>query len=342
MPIYYIVIAIVVIAIAFLFFNPFKGDDVTEEQTPDNETVQPEAKVVQVEVRHSQPLGAEPAAKTPAGGSVTEKQTEDNFDNVLIAADGQVGDRVMALLKDAQNDIAAGRILSARETLNDVLNMPMNAGVRNNVKRQLTAIADEWLFGRTILYGDNLCSTYKVQPGDMLSQIAKKYNVPYQFIMRINNISSEKSLRVGQNLKVVQGPFHGIVYCSTFTMDLYLQNVYVKSFRVGLGKEGKDTPIGRWRAKLGGKLIKPTWTDPDTGQTFQSDDPNYPLGSGWIALEGIDPRTRGISGIALHGTKDEDSIGTRSSRGCLRLFNGELLEVYNMFEHGKSELRIVE
>jgi L,D-transpeptidase ErfK/SrfK len=160
--------------------------------------------------------------------------------------------------------------------------------------------------------------------------------------MGINNIHNEKSLQAGQVIKTVHGPFHAIVYRSSFIMDLYLQNVYVKSYRVGLGKEGHETPLGLWQAKIGGKLIKPTWTDPETGKTYHANDLDYPLGSGWIELDGIDSRTRGISGIAIHGTKDESTIGTKSSRGCIRLYNGELVELYNMFEPGSSELRIVD
>jgi lipoprotein-anchoring transpeptidase ErfK/SrfK len=160
--------------------------------------------------------------------------------------------------------------------------------------------------------------------------------------MKINNIPSEKNLRADQVIKVVQGPFHAIVYKSAFTMDLYLQNVFVKSYKIGLGKEGHETPVGLWRAKLGGKMIKPTWTDPDTGKTYHAEDPDYPLGSGWIALVGEDARTRGIEGIAIHGTNDESTIGTKSSRGCIRLYNGELMDVYNMFDAGNSELRVVE
>jgi LysM repeat protein len=206
----------------------------------------------------------------------------------------------------------------------------------------MTALADQWLFTKTIQLGDDLCSSYKVQPGDSLAQIAVKCKVPYQFIMKINNITSDKSLRADQVIKLAQGPFHAIIYKSSFTMDLYLQNIYVRSYRIGLGKEGHETPVGLWRAKVGGKMIKPTWTDPDTGKTYHAEDPDYPLGSGWIALEGTDNRTRGIEGIAIHGTHDESTIGTKSSRGCIRLYNGELKEVYDMFEAGFSELRVVE
>ena len=56
----------------------------------------------------------------------------------------------------------------------------------------MRSLANDWLFSRTVHLGDNLCSTYKVQPGDVLANVAAKFKVPYQFLMKINNISSDK------------------------------------------------------------------------------------------------------------------------------------------------------
>jgi LysM repeat protein len=281
-------------------------------------------------------------AQMPPKKDQNEPQAKSDFSSIVAEANSLTSPRVAAILKDAQRDIAEGRIIAARDTLNDVLNMAMEENLREQIKRQMSSLANDWLFSRTVHFGDNLCSTYQVQPGDILSQIAAGFKVSYQFLMKINNIPSEKSLQAGQVIKVIHGPFHAIIYRSSYTMDLYLQNIYVKSYRVGLGKEGHETPPGLWRAKIGGKLIKPTWTDPETGKTYHADDPDYPLGSGWIALEGIDSRTRGISGIAIHGTNDEKTIGTKSSRGCIRLFNGELVELYDMFAEEFSELRVAD
>lgn len=286
----------------------------------------------------------------PANGPQTAQKaflkqpssTSPSQTKVVADVNTAMNPRVAILFKDAQDCISGGKIITARNTLNDILNMSSDTSVRETVKKQLNGLAQDWLFSRTIYIGDDLCSSYKVQSGELLSQIAAKFKVPYQFLMKINNISNERSLRADQVIKVVHGPFHAILYSSSFTMDLYLQNIYVKTYMVGLGKEGHETPVGLWKAKIGGKMIKPTWTDPDTGKTYHADDPDYPLGSGWIALDGIDNRTRGITGIAIHGTNDESSIGTKSSRGCIRLYNGELIELYDMFEPGNSELRIVE
>jgi len=315
--IYYFAVALLIIAaMAILYFYPLsKKKGTAENTTPDTGTAQQ-----------------------------TSQNQNTSPDKTGTAADVNLSanPRAAAMLRDAQSCIANGKIIVARNTLNDILNMSLDAPGREIVKKQLSDLAQEWLFSRTIQLGDDLCSSYKVQSGDSLAQIGAKYKVPYKLLMKINNIAGERGLRADQVIKVVQGPFHAIVYSSTFTMDLYLQNVYVKSYKVGLGKPGHETPVGLWKAEVGGKMVKPTWTDPETGKTYHADDPDYPLGSGWIALEGIDNRTRGIEGIAIHGTNDETTIGTKSSRGCIRLYNGELVEVYDMLEAGYSELRVVE
>ena len=312
--IYYAAIAIIILAAAAFFLYPFGKNKKTDEN----------------------------AASPAATGRQDQNTISGGRKTTLADVNSGENPRVAALLKDAQTCIADGKIVAARNTLNDVLNMSPTESTREMVKKQMTDLAGQWLFSKTVQLGDDLCSNYKVQSGDSFAQIAAKCKVPYKFLMKINNIGSEKSLRSDQVIKVVQGPFHAIVYSSSFTMDLYLQNIYVKTYKIGLGKVGHETPIGLWKAKVGGKMIKPTWTDPDTGKTYHAEDPDYPLGSGWISLEGTDNRTRGIEGIAIHGTNDETTIGTRSSRGCIRHYNGELTELYDMFEAGFSELRVVE
>jgi len=72
--------------------------------------------------------------------------------------------------------------------------------------------------------------------------------------MEINKIRRPESLRAGERIKVVNGPFHVKVYRSTFTMDVYLQGTYVRSYPVGLGAPGRQTPFGLWHIKAGGKF----------------------------------------------------------------------------------------
>lgn len=231
--------------------------------------------------------------------------------------------------------------LDARDSLNQALRMPLNVKQKEYVKAQLSELANRWLFSRAVLTGDPLCETYRVRPGDIFETIGRKYKVPYEILMEINRMSSPRSLQAGQTLKVVNGPFHAKVYRSTFTMDVYLQNTYVRSYKVGLGKVDTETPTGLWRVQPGGKLVKPIWTDQD-GKKHHPEDPDYPLGSRWIALEGLRGEAKDRTGFAIHGTKEPEQIGTRGSLGCIRMHNGEAIMVYNMLAEGLSQVEVTD
>jgi len=243
----------------------------------------------------------------------------------------------MALL-----DAKPAKIIDARNRLNETLPMPMSRQQQALVKKQLSELADKWLFSRTIFPEDRLCGLYKVKPGDQLRTIGKLHKVPYEILTQINKISRPEALQAGVAIKVINGPFHARIYRSTFTMDLYLQNTFVRSFPVGLGKPGMETPTGLWAVKPDGKLIKPTWPDPVTGKVYQPEDPDYPLGSRWIGLEGIKGEAVGRTGFAIHGTKEPSQIGTTTSQGCIRLHNGNVILIYNLLVPRYSRVEIVE
>jgi LysM repeat protein len=243
----------------------------------------------------------------------------------------------MALL-----DAKPARIIDARDRLNETLPMPMSRQQRNIVKKQLSELADKWLFSRVIFPQDRLCSVYKVKAGDQLRTIGKLHKVPHEILLQINKITRPEALQAGETIKVINGPFHTRIYRSTFTMDLYLQNTFVRSFPVGLGRESMETPTGLWSVKPAGKLITPTWTDPITGKTYEAEDPDYPLGSRWIGLKGIKGEAKGRTGFAIHGTKVPEEIGTTSSQGCIRLHNGDAILLYNLLVPSYSRVEIVE
>jgi len=249
-----------------------------------------------------------------------------------------------ALIAEAMKliDAKAARIIEARDILNEVLPMAMSERQRVFVKGQLSVLADKWLFSRSIYRQDWLCGSYKVEPGDILSKIGNQFKVPHEILMQINKISCPEALRAGETIKVIKGPFHARVYRSTFTMDLYLQNTFVRSFPVGLGRPGEETPTGTWLVKPDAKLVKPTWTDLDTGKRYEPEDPDYPLGSRWIGLEGIAGGAVGRTGFAIHGTKKPEEIGTANSQGCIRLHNGDAILMYNLLMPGHSQVEVVE
>src|SRR6185436_17727701 len=100
-----------------------------------------------------------------------------------------------------------------------------------------------------------------------------------RLIQRINRMSDPNRLSLGQKLKLIKGPFHGVVNKSAFRFDLWIgpteqpqQWVYVRSFTVGLGEQG-STPVGTFIVKKGSKLVNPPWTNPRTGEHFEGGDP---------------------------------------------------------------------
>ncbi len=232
------------------------------------------------------------------------------------------------------------KLVAVRTQLNDVMLEDMSESQRRQVRQELGLMADKWLFSRHIYPGDTLCETYEVRSGDQLRRIGLKYNVPYEILMKINGIASAPDLKAGAKIKVIKGPFHARVSRSSFIMDLYLQKTLVKSYRVGLGMPGTETPTGAWLVKPGDKMIKPQWTDKLTGRVYHGDDPDYPLGSRWIGLQGIEGAAVGRTGFAIHGTKDPETIGTQSSQGCIRLYNGDVAEVYAVLLDGVSRVLV--
>ena len=249
-----------------------------------------------------------------------------------------------AIIAEITSLLNAGpaRIIAARNKLNEMLSTPLTRQQSAFVKKQFSSLAENWLFNRTVLPGDTLCSKYKVAPGDRLAIIGRKFKVPYQIIMRINNIERPESLRAEEVIKVINGPFHVRICRSTFTMNLYLQDTFVRSFSVGLGGTDRETPTGLWRVKPGGKLVKPLWTDPDSGVVYRGTDSDYPLGSRWIGLQGLKGAAEGRTGFAIHGTNSSGQVGQAISRGCIRMNDNDVKLVYDLLTPGLSQVVIVE
>ena len=308
------VLAAAVVIVAVYDLYPFGKNDKADETTGE----------IKAEERMNQPA--------PAPRLAAEVKAEPNRTNVAPTPDTESDPKVAELIAEATLlvNTRPDSVIEARNRLNVILPMCKSQQQRAAVKEQLSKLADKWLFSRTVLPGDALCETYRVRRGEQLIRIAEQFKVPYEILMQINGIHRPEALQSGQIIKVINGPFHAKICRSAFMIDLYLRNTFVRSFPVGLGVPGRETPTGLWQVKTGGKLISPTWTDPDTGRTYKAKDPDYPLGSRWIALDGIEGQAKDRAGFAIHGTKDPHQIGTAGSRGCIRLHNGDAILVYNL------------
>lgn len=200
-------------------------------------------------------------------------------------------------------------------------------------------------FSPTVAPGDIVTKSYTVQSGDTLAKIARRSGVQadWRVIQRINGLKSEKSLRVGQTIKIPVTAFHAEVSKSAYIMRVYAgegpTRVMIAAFPVGLG-EFDSTPTGVFMVRPKSKLINPEWKNPRTGEHFAADDPKNPIGERWIGLLGVEAHNQGFKGIGIHGTVEPSSIGKQASMGCVRMGDSDVEMIYELLTEPNSTILI--
>lgn len=98
----------------------------------------------------------------------------------------------------------------------------------------------------TVIYSNEhrLEPAYTVQAGETLETIAEKHHVPWQLLAKINGIASASAIQPGQTVKVVRGPFMGVVDVSDAELTLTIDGRFAGKYTVGL--EGAATGEGEW------------------------------------------------------------------------------------------------
>ncbi len=196
--------------------------------------------------------------------------------------------------------------------------------------------------------GDPLVESYTVVSGDSLDLIRKRRElaVDRRLLARVNKMTNPNALHVGQKLKLVRGPFNVVVHKNDFRLDLFAGSpdepenwLFIHSFKVGLGAEDSSTPLGTFVIKS--KKENPDWRNPKTGQHFDANDPNNPIGEYWLGWEGLGD-AKIYTGFGLHGTIDPGSIGQRKSMGCVRMGADDIALVYEMLVEQVSLVKVTD
>ena len=95
-------------------------------------------------------------------------------------------------------------------------------------------------------------------------------------------------------------------------------------FGVATGQSRYPTPLGRWHVVV--KWRNPWWYPPSSdwarGSKPIPPGPGNPLGTRWMGLS--------ASGVGIHGTPDDASIGYSASHGCIRM---HILDAEWLFNH---------
>ena len=253
-----------------------------------------------------------------------------------------------SILEQAVPLIRSGDVVQARAMLSEGLrSRTLSTAEAEEIRGILATMNQGMILGPEVTPGDPFTRLYEIRPGDALSKLVNREGVKtnWRFVQRINGISDPSRIRVGQRIKLVQGPFHAEVDKASHRADIWIgegdEAVFVTSLPVGLGEFG-STPEGAFRVRRGGKMVNPSWTNPRTGERFAADDPLNPIGEFWIGLDGIDPHNLQEQGFGIHGTIEPDSIGQDRSMGCVRLGDEDIALLYEMLTEGNSVVLVRE
>lgn len=158
---------------------------------------------------------------------------------------------------------------------------------------------------------------YTVQPGDTLSKIARKTGVTVELLKISNGLSSDL-IRAGQPLKIPRAQFSLIVDKSQNLLTLKNGEEVVKVYRCSTGAGG-ITPTGEFR--ITSRLVDPIWKG-----LIPPGDPENPLGSRWLGFD--------MPEYGIHGTNEPETVGQPVTKGCVRLLNSDVEELYNLLPEG--------
>jgi lipoprotein-anchoring transpeptidase ErfK/SrfK len=282
--------------------------------------------------RETQQTGLTQTQSEPIGTEVIQPATPPQMPDAkpvpqVPSPDAQSVRQALASLEQGDRALGRGDLITARTAFNEALATALPAEEARPARGKLIDLADKTVFSSRRVPGDPLTDRYVIEPGQTLSKIAEQFKVTDDLLAKINDISNKQKIRAGQTLKIVHGPFHAIVDKSELHIYVYLQDVLVRSFPVGLGIDD-GTPTGQWRIK--DKLVNPTYYPPRGGKIIQADEPENPLGERWLGLEGISGQAKGQLRYGIHGTIEAESIGKNVSMGCIRLHNPDVELLFDL------------
>ncbi len=245
--------------------------------------------------------------------SIAQMRDEDFTQRPSLSS---VDPTVASELQKIDAQLQANDTLSAHRELSTLY--WSNPRIRTHLRDRIEKTARAIYFDRNTHFLD----PYVVQPGEQLAQIARQYDVPWQYLARLNG-AEPKQIRPGQRLKVIKGPFSAIVELNRFLLTVHAYGYFVRAYPIGVGKDSAS-PVGKFTVL--NKVTNPQYTDPE-GRVIDGDDPRNPLGERWIDLG---------NGYGIHGTIDAASIGRAESRGCIRMRNDDVAEVYDLLGVGSQ------
>jgi lipoprotein-anchoring transpeptidase ErfK/SrfK len=115
-----------------------------------------------------------------------------------------------------------------------------------------------------------------------------------------------------------------VVSKSKFTVRLYKNLKFVKSYGIAIGAPGHDTPEGTFHVQ--NKQVDPVWSVPNSPWAGELAGTSV---AGGTAANPLKARWMGVTdGVGFHGTSDDGSIGSAASHGCMRMHVSDVIDLY--------------
>jgi len=228
-----------------------------------------------------------------------------------------------ALLKTAEVYLKEEGILNAEKVYKKIIQDYPNSNSIKFAQEALGQVRVKLLFSPIKTEDSQI---YQVAPGETLSSIAVKFNTTVELLKRGNQLSSDL-IRPGMKMKVPAVRYSLLVDKSQNVLTLKSDEEIIKTYLISSGSSIHPTPVGKF--KIVTKLTDPSW------RGISSENPKNILGSRWMGFE--EPYRQ----YGIHGTVDPESIGKNITRGCIRMCNSDIEELYLIVPVG-TEVTIIE
>jgi hypothetical protein len=245
--------------------------------------------------------------------------------------------RFVAFMDEVQKRLQEGKLAEAHLALSSLYDNSDVPSLPPAQMEQFNKLLGE--LAGTVIYSRQhfLEKPYVVQSGDTLDRVAQQYNIPWQFLGKINGLlppdagndveAKDRPLPAAMELKVVRGPFDAVINLNRHELTLYLQNRYAGRFPIGVGH---DQPNLEGIYTVCDKSLNPSYYGPD-GVNIGPGDPKNPLGKAWIALN---------DRIGIHGANSPQSIGRDDNRGSICAGEQDIQDLYGILSVG-SKVKIL-
>ncbi|KAA5545604.1 LysM peptidoglycan-binding domain-containing protein [Roseiconus nitratireducens] len=257
---------------------------------------------------------APPAADAPSADSAANNAPPVTPDMAETPSENR---GLINALATADQMYNRGELKEALATLSVFYSLPnMTEAQRSQLLSRLDPLAREVIYSQRHL----LEQPHRIAASETLSQVADRYQVPWQLLANINNVEDPVTILPGTELKVVRGPFRAEVDLKREELTVFLGDLYAGRFQIGVGEDPAPEP-GTFTVQ--DKQTERVFYN-RSGSPIPADSPENPYGNMWLDLGGS---------LSIHGSPNTVKP---SRNGCISLAADYADDLYGILSQGSS------